>query len=192
MERAPEPRAGSAAYGVENPGFVAWREAAPVALDDNRLDVDGVPSFSPVRRRRNLSRCLREAGPVGGPHPDQVIPLDERRVELPLQPRLVGQRRTQFALHPGTVVDLDLDPGDAVRRRPGDAAERVRTGVHLGSVSWAIDPRLSLDRPLFRPATRNPVAVECVPRCEFDFGQPLRRRHVAIPVSYTHLRAHET
>ena len=56
----------------------------------------------------------------------------------------------------------------------------LRPAGQVGARAGHVDPRLRLDRPFLRPAPRDPVAVEGLPRRQLDLAEPLRRRHVAV------------
>ena len=110
-------------------------------------------------------RCSPDVASHGRYHCTHVLPL----VTSP-----------STASRPRAVVDLHLDLGDAERRLPRHAGDRLAAGVDGRAAARHVDARRRLDRPLLGPAPRDPVAVEVLPRAEGDGVEPLRRRDVAV------------
>ena len=90
-------------------------------------DDDGVVAGRAVGWGRRLATVLARSGPVGRAHADVVLTCGRFPPVSPLAPGFLADRRRELGGLPGSLVDGDLDGGDAARRRPGHARDRHGT-----------------------------------------------------------------
>src|SRR5437016_1574101 len=93
----------------------------------------------------------------------------------PLHPGVDTQRSREFGDSPFTVVDLDLDRGDAACLGPGHTGDDDRSGRAVLSEAGNVDSRLGLNRRLLGPSAFDPEGVNRVQGCQLDLGEPLCR-----------------
>ncbi len=151
-----------------------------------RFDLDRVPSRSTVRGRFGPLHRLGLTGAVGGLNPQGVGAGSCRPCNRPLPPCVRSERFSKRRLGPRPIVDLYLDLGDPLVRRPchpGDRDLPVRDDFR--APARRIDPGLGLDRAVLGPAPGNPVAVEILQGGEFDLLQPLGCRDVSVEARTT-------
>ncbi len=88
--------------------------------------------------------------------------------------------RGQPGLLPGPAVDPDLDGVDAPVRRPGDPGDGGSARLDLLERPGHVDPRERLDRRAGGVAALRPVRLLAGERGQFQVGDPLGPRDVAV------------